>query len=142
MAHYNKCIFIGNLGKDPEVRQTQDGKDIASISIGVTESWKDKASGERKSKTEWVRVVLFGSSATFTKDYLKKGSLVQVEGSFQTRKWTDKQGVEKYTSEIVVQGFKGGIQSLGSKSDKQENASNIQDDSPILDEDLNNDIPF
>ncbi len=102
----NKCAFIGNLGKDPEIRSTQDGREIASISLGVSDSWKDKATGERKSRTEWVRVTIFSEGLVkVVKSYLHKGSKIYIEGQMQTRKWVDKDGVDKYTTEIILQGF-------------------------------------
>jgi single-strand DNA-binding protein len=102
----NKVILIGNLGRDPEVRRTQDGKPIANLAIATSESWRDKATGERKEKTEWHRVVIFSEGlAKIAEQYLKKGSKVYLEGSLQTRKWQDKDGVEKYSTEVVLQGF-------------------------------------
>jgi single-strand DNA-binding protein len=112
----NKVILVGNLGKDPEVRHTQDGKPIVNITIATSENWRDKATGERKEKTEWHRVVIFNENiAKVAEQYLKKGSSVYIEGSLQTRKWTDKDGVEKYTTEIVLQNFNGNLTMLGSK---------------------------
>ena len=99
----NKVILVGNLGRDPEVRNTQDGREIANLAIATSESWKDKNSGERKEKTEWHRVVIFNEGLVkVAKSYLKKGSKVYIEGSLQTRKWTDKDGQEKYSTEIVL----------------------------------------
>ena len=112
----NKVILVGNLGKDPEVRHTQDGKAIVNFSLATTESWRDKGSGERKEKTEWHRVVIFNENiAKVAEQYLKKGSSVYVEGSLQTRKWTDKDGAEKFTTEIVLQNFNGNLTMLGGK---------------------------
>ena len=112
----NKVILVGNLGKDPEVRHTQDGKAIVSFSIATTESWRDKSSGERKEKTEWHRIVVFNEGiAKVAEQYLKKGSSVYIEGQLQTRKWADKDGVEKYTTEIVLQNYGGTLTMLGSK---------------------------
>ena len=101
----NKVIIIGNCGKDPEVRTMQNGSKVANLSLATSESWKDKATGERKEKTEWHRVVVFGALADIVERYVKKGSKVYVSGSLQTRKWTDKDGADKYTTEIVLQGF-------------------------------------
>ena len=102
----NKVILVGNLGKDPEIRRTQDGRPIANLSVATSESWKDKNTGERKEKTEWHRVVIFSEGlAKVAEQYLKKGSKVYLEGALQTRKYTDAQGVEKYSTEIVLQGF-------------------------------------
>lgn len=100
MASVNKVILIGNLGRDPETRYTADGAAITNITIATSENWKDKATGERQEKTEWHRVVFFGRLAEIAGEYLKKGKQVYIEGSLTTRKWTDKDGVEKYTTEI------------------------------------------
>src|SRR6478672_2230754 len=102
----NKVILIGNLGKDPEIRRTQDGRPIANLSVATSESWRDKATGERKEKTEWHRVVIFNEGlCKIAEQYLKKGAKVYLEGALQTRKWTDQSGVEKYSTEVVLQGF-------------------------------------
>ncbi|MCP3370729.1 single-stranded DNA-binding protein [Bradyrhizobium cajani] len=102
----NKVILVGNLGKDPEIRRTQDGRPIANLSVATSETWRDKATGERKEKTEWHRVVIFNEGlAKVAEQYLKKGAKVYVEGALQTRKWTDQSGVEKYSTEVVLQGF-------------------------------------
>ena len=100
MASVNKCIFIGNLGKDPEMKYTASGEAICNFSIACTESWKDKQTGEKKEQTEWVRISFFGKLAEICGQYLKKGSQVYIEGSMRTRKWTDKDGQERYTTEI------------------------------------------
>jgi len=102
----NKVILIGNLGADPEIRRTQDGRPIANLRVATSESWRDKATGERREKTEWHRVVIFSEPlCKIVEQYLKKGSKVYLEGALQTRKWTDQQGVEKYSTEVVLQGF-------------------------------------
>ncbi|MGY8704791.1 single-stranded DNA-binding protein [Bradyrhizobium sp. 18BD] len=102
----NKVILVGNLGKDPEIRRTQDGRPIANLSIATSETWRDKNSGERKEKTEWHRVVIFNEGlCKVAEQYLKKGAKVYIEGALQTRKWTDQSGVEKYSTEVVLQGF-------------------------------------
>ena len=102
----NKVILVGNLGKDPEIRRTQDGRPIANLSVATSESWRDKATGERKEKTEWHRVVIFNEGlCKVAEQYLKKGAKVYIEGALQTRKWTDQAGVEKYSTEVVLQGF-------------------------------------
>jgi single-strand DNA-binding protein len=99
----NKVILVGNLGKDPEIRRTQDGRPIANLSVATSESWRDKATGERKEKTEWHRVVIFNEGlCKIAEQYLKKGAKVYLEGALQTRKWTDKDGVEKYSTEVVL----------------------------------------
>ena len=109
----NKVILVGNLGKDPEIRRTQDGRPIASLSIATSESWRDKATGERKEKTEWHRVVIFNEGlAKVAEQYLKKGAKVYVEGQLQTRKWTDQSGAEKYSTEVVLQGFNSNLTML------------------------------
>lgn len=102
----NKVILIGNLGKDPEIRRTQDGRPIANLTVATSETWRDKNTGERKEKTEWHRVVIFNEGlCKVVEQYVKKGSKVYIEGALQTRKWTDQQGVEKYSTEVVLQGF-------------------------------------
>jgi single-strand DNA-binding protein len=102
----NKVILIGNLGADPEIRHTQGGRAIANLRVATSDSWRDKTSGERREKTEWHRVVIFNENlAKIAEQYLKKGSKVYLEGSLQTRKWEDQQGQERYTTEVVLQGF-------------------------------------
>lgn len=101
MASVNKVILVGNLGRDPEVRYSPDGAAISNFSIATTDSWRDKATGEKKEATEWHRIVFFGKTAEIAAQYLKKGSAVYVEGALRTRKWTDKEGQERYTTEIV-----------------------------------------
>lgn len=112
----NKVILIGNLGKDPEIRRTQDGRPIANLSVATSESWRDKNTGERREKTEWHRVVIFNEQlCKIVEQYLKKGSKVYLEGSLQTRKWTDQQGVEKYSTEVVLQGFNAQLTMLDTR---------------------------
>ena len=102
----NKVILIGNLGRDPEIKQMPSGSSLANLSIATSETWRDKASGERKEKTEWHRVVIFNEGlCKVAEQYLKKGAKVYIEGALQTRKWTDQSGVEKYSTEVVLQGF-------------------------------------
>lgn len=114
----NKVILVGNLGKEPEIRTTQDGKEIATLSLATSESWKDKHTGERKERSEWHRVILFNDHlARIAKEYLHKGSKVYVEGQLQTRKWTDKDGQEKYSTEVVLQGFNATLVLLDSKQE-------------------------
>jgi single-strand DNA-binding protein len=115
MAGVNKVIILGNLGKDPEVRFMPNGGGVANLTIATSETWKDKQTGEQKEKTEWHRVVMFGKLAEIAGEYLKKGSKVYIEGSLQTRKWTNQQGQDQYTTEIVVQGFNGTMQMLDSR---------------------------
>jgi len=113
----NKVILVGNLGKDPEIRRTQDGRPIANLSIATSESWRDKATGERKEKTEWHRVVIFNEGlCKVAEQYLKKGAKVYIEGQLQTRKWTDQSGVEKYSTEVVLQGFNSNLTMLDGRS--------------------------
>ena len=102
----NKVILIGNLGKDPEVRRTQDGRPIVNLSVATSDTWRDKATGERREKTEWHRVVIFNEGlCRVAEQYLKKGSKVYLEGSLQTRKWQDQSGQDRYSTEVVLQGF-------------------------------------
>lgn len=118
MASVNKVILVGNLGRDPEVRHTQDSKPIVNLSLATSETWKDRNTGERKERSEWHRVVIFNEGlAKIAEQYLKKGSTVYIEGQLQTRKWTDKDGSDKYTTEIVLQNFRGELVMLGGKSD-------------------------
>jgi single-strand DNA-binding protein len=112
----NKVILVGNLGRDPEIRSMPNGDRIANLSIATSEQWRDKSSGERKEKTEWHRVVVFNDNIVkVVENYVKKGSTVYIEGALQTRKWTDKDGVEKYSTEIVVGKFKGELTMLGGR---------------------------
>jgi single-strand DNA-binding protein len=113
----NKVILIGNLGKDPEIRTLGSGDRVANLRIATSETWRDKASGERKEKTEWHQVVIFNENIVkVAENYLKKGSTVYVEGALQTRKWTDAQGVEKYSTEIVLQGFNSTLTMLDGRA--------------------------
>jgi len=124
----NKVILVGNLGKDPEIRSFQNGGRVASFSIATSESWKDKTSGERKEKTEWHRIsVLNENLVGIVERYLKKGSKVYLEGQLETRKWTDKEGQEKYTTEVVLRPFRGELTMLDGKRD---GASLGGDDAP------------
>jgi len=118
MASVNKVILIGNLGRDPEIRSTQDGTKIANLSLATSESWKDKNTGERREKSEWHRVVIFGPLAEIAEKYLRKGSKVYVEGQIQTRKWTDQSGQDKYTTEIVLQRYRGELVMLDGKPEQ------------------------
>jgi single-strand DNA-binding protein len=104
----NKVILIGNLGADPEIRRTQDGRPIANLRLATSDSWKDKTTGERKEKTEWHRVVIFNENlCRIAEQYLKKGSKVYIEGALQTRKWQDQSGQDRYSTEVVLQNFRG-----------------------------------
>ncbi|HDV5593641.1 TPA: single-stranded DNA-binding protein [Vibrio cholerae] len=115
----NKVILIGHLGQDPEVRYMPNGGAVANITIATSDSWRDKATGEQREKTEWHRVVIFGKLAELAGEYLRKGSQVYIEGQLQTRKWQDQQGQDRYTTEVVVQDFKGSMQMLGSRTQGQ-----------------------
>lgn len=114
----NKVILIGNLGAEPDIKRTQDGRPIANLSIATSESWRDKNSGERREKTEWHRVVIFNEGlCKIAESYLKKGSKVYIEGALQTRKWTDQSGQDKYSTEVVLQGFNGNLTMLDGRSE-------------------------
>jgi single-strand DNA-binding protein len=119
----NRVIIIGNLGKDPEVRYTQDGKAVASLTVATSESWKDQQ-GQVQEKTEWHRISIFGKLAEIAGEYLKKGSQAYFEGKLQTRKWTNKEGQDQYTTEIVLDPFNGIMQMLGGKSDNSGHVNN------------------
>ncbi|HDM8093435.1 TPA: single-stranded DNA-binding protein [Yersinia enterocolitica] len=148
MAGVNRVILIGNLGQDPEIRYLPNGGAVANLSLGVSEQWKDKATGEKKQKTEWCRVVLFGKLAEVAGEYLRKGSQVYIEGALQTRKWQDQSGQDRYTTEVVVnvggmmqmlgskQGDTQGTQSQGRQSQKQQSSgkSTEQSEPPMFDE--------
>jgi single-strand DNA-binding protein len=114
----NKVILVGNLGKDPDVRRTNAGDPVVNLSLATSESWRDKTSGERKEKTEWHRVVIFNENiAKVAEQYLRKGAKIYVEGQLQTRKWTDKDGAERYSTEVVLQRFRGELVMLDSRGD-------------------------
>ena len=133
----NKAILIGYLGKDPEVRSFQNGGRAANFSIATSESWKDKESGERKERTEWHRVsILSDGLVTVAEKYLAKGAKVYVEGKLETRKWTDRDGIERYTTEIVLRPYSGELILLDRKDDAPatEAAPDIEDESPAADE--------
>jgi single-strand DNA-binding protein len=150
----NRVTLIGRLGKDPEVRHTQSGKPIVSLNLATTDSWKDKASGEKKEKTVWHRVVIFNEGlAKVAEQYLSKGSLVYIEGSIDNRKYTDKDGVEKSISEIVLQAFNGTLVMLGDKGGGSRNSDDHDggggDQAPpakakakSYDSDLDDSVPF
>lgn len=123
----NKVTLIGNVGQDPEIRATQDGREIANFSLATTENWKDKNTGERQSKTEWHRIVVFSQGLVgVIKNYVKKGSKLYIEGALQTRKWTDKSGIEKYTTEIILQNYNSNLQMLDSRN-SQDSSQGIED---------------
>lgn len=123
----NKVILVGNLGSDPEIRRLQSGEPVANLRIATSESWRDRQTGERKDKVEWHSVVIFNENlAKVAEQYLKKGAKVYVEGQLQTRKWTDQQGNDKYTTEIVLQKFRGELQMLDSRNDGQQQRQSQQ----------------
>ena len=139
----NKVQLIGSLGADPEIRRTQDGRAIANLRIATSETWKDKATGERKEKTEWHRVVIFNEGlCRVAEQYLKKGSKVYVEGALQTRKWTDKDGVEKYSTEVVLQGFGSQLTMLDSKAKTEGGDTGRAPAKTPVGRDMDDEIPF
>ena len=149
----NKVTLVGNLGRDPEVRAMQNGDKIVQLSIATSDRWKDKSSGEQRERTEWHRVVIFNDAlGKIAEQYLKKGSTVYLEGQLQTRKWTDQQsGQEKYTTEVVLQRYRGELTLLGSRSENQIsndqqndqiNQSNQVSMSDDIASDLDDEIPF
>lgn len=145
MASLNKACLIGHLGNDPEVRSTQDGREIASFSLATSETWKDKHTGERKSKTEWHKIVVFNEGLVkVIKSYIKKGSKLYLEGQILTRKWTDRDGIERYTTEIVLQNFGGVLTILDSRKDSQDTPSQHDQAKAngYVPEELNDEIPF
>jgi single-strand DNA-binding protein len=146
MASVNKAILVGNVGKDPEIRRTQDGRPIANLSVATSESWKDKATGERKEKTEWHRVCVFNEGlCRVVEQYVKKGSKLYIEGQIQTRKWTDKDGVEKYSTEIVLQGFNATLTMLDGKTGQSGDDAPPQSRKPEMagaPRDMDDEIPF
>jgi single-strand DNA-binding protein len=136
----NRVILVGNLGRDPEVRHTQDGKPIVNLNLATSETWRDRTSGDRKERTEWHRVVIFNEKlAEVAQKYLRKGSKVYLEGALQTRKWTDQSGAEKYTTEVILQNFRGELTMLDTRSEgePQESAP-----APQGGGDLDDTIPF
>ena len=149
----NKVLLIGRLGADPEIKQMVNGKSVARFSLATSNTWKDKNTGEKKEKTEWHRVVIFNEGlANVVKQYLKKGSQVYIEGQLSTRKWRDeKAGQDKYSTEVVLQGFNSSLTMLGGKSAGQDNFSQTSNDSALPDDsstslnkdkDLDDEIPF
>lgn len=153
----NKVILVGNLGRDPEIRTTQSGDKIANLSVATSESWNDRQTGERRERTEWHRVVIFGRVAEIAEQYLRKGSKVYVEGSLQTRKWQDQSGQDRYSTEVVLQRFRGDLQMLdraGDAESRNRDYGGYEDrdrsigsgrsaaPAPALGSDLDDDIPF
>jgi len=143
----NKVILVGNLGKDPETRRMTSGDPIVTFSLATSENWRDKVSGERKEKTEWHRVVIFNKNlAEVAEKYLRKGSKVYVEGSLQTRKWTDKDGAEKYTTEVVLQNFRGELTMLDTRGEGggggRERVGASEAPASFQREEMDDEIPF
>lgn len=149
----NKVFLLGHLGKDPEVKHSGSGTKIVNFPVATSESWKDKASGQRKEKTEWHRVVIFNPNlADIAEKYLRKGSKVYLEGALQTRKWTDNSGSERYSTEVVLGNFKGELTLLDSKGDSPATGGGYAskdnpdkggwDSSPAVPQDFDDDIPF
>ena len=139
MSTVNKCILIGNLGQAPDIRHTQDGKAIANLSVATSEHWTDKNTGERREKTEWHRVVIFGPLAQIAEKYLRKGSKVYLEGKLQTRKWQDKEGRDRWTTEVVLQGPQAVLIMLdGKPRDERPAEPEPQQDAP----DYDSEMPF
>ena len=148
----NKVMLIGNLGNDPEVRSTQDGRSLCTFSIATTESWKDKNSGERRDKTEWHRIVIFNEGlVSVVQQYLKKGANVYIEGQLSTRKWKDEtSGQDRYSTEVVLQGFNSSLTMLDSRNSKSENSNLVTENKSSLpndnlnqdNSDLDDEIPF
>ena len=125
----NKVILVGNLGRDPEVRTTQDGSKIVNLSLATSERWKDRNSGEQRERTEWHRVVIFNENlGRIAEQYLRKGSNCYIEGQLQTRKWTDQQGSEKYTTEVVLQRYRGELTLLGGRGESAMGDGGFGDD--------------
>lgn len=149
----NKVTLIGNVGSDPVIRNTNDGKEIASFSVATSESWKDKVTGEKKDKTEWHRITVFSEGLVrVIKSYVKKGSKIYIEGQLQTRKWTDSENQERYTTEVVLQNFnsslilldsKGGDSSFGDNNSNNFSQNNSSKNPPNFDNsELDDEIPF
>ena len=140
----NKVTLLGNLGQDPEIRTTQGGKELASFSLATSETWKDKASGEKKTKSEWHKVVIFNDNlVNLVKNYTQKGSKIYLEGKLQTRDWQDKDGNKKYTTEIILNGFESKIVLLDNKEDNKPKMSETDDKAfKEADNSLDDEIPF
>lgn len=137
MSSVNKAIIVGNLGADPEIRTMPSGDKVANLSVATSEKWKDKTTGERKEKTEWHRVSVFGNLAEICEKYLKKGSKVYLEGQIETRKWQDQSGADRYSTEIVLRGFNSTLTMLDSRGESQPQQPAQQ---PV--DDMDDDIPF
>ena len=146
MAGVNKVILVGNLGRDPEVRRTTNGDAVVNFTLATSENWRDKATGERKERTEWHRIVIFNENlAKVAEQYLRKGSKVYIEGQLSTRKWTDKEGNEKYTTEVVLNRFRGELQMLDSRGDGGGARASVGADEPARSferAELDDEMPF
>ena len=144
----NKVLLLGRLGADPEIKQMVNGKNVARLSLATSQNWKDKNTGEKKQKTEWHRVVIFNEGLVkVVQQYLKKGSQVYIEGQLSTRKWKDeKSGLDKYSTEVVLQGYNSSLTMLGGRSEIENNNQNIssspKDEAPSIPNDLDDEIPF
>ena len=144
----NKVLLIGRLGADPDIKQMVNGKNIARLSLATSQSWKDKNTGEKKQKTEWHRVVIFNEGlVNVVQQYLKKGSQVYIEGQLSTRKWKDEQsGLDKYSTEVVIQGYNSSLTMLGGRGGPENNVQNIdsstKDEPSTTSSDLDDEIPF
>jgi len=140
----NKVTLIGNVGRDPEIRSTQDGREIATITLATSDSWKDKSTGERREKTEWHKVVVFSEGlVNIIKNYVKKGSKLYIEGSLQTRKWVDNAGAERYTTEVVLQNFNSSLLMLDGRNSGGDNFSSENGSgSNFVAEEIDDEIPF
>lgn len=139
----NRVILLGNVGKDPEIRATKSGKEIANLTLATSESWRDKSTGQRESRTEWHTIVIFSEGLVgIVKNYVKKGSKIYVEGSLQTRKWTDKAGNDKYTTEVVLQGFGSTLQLLNKREDSAQEAHTEAKGNAYVEDDDEETIPF
>ena len=151
MAGINKVILVGNLGAKPEVKYASNGNAISNLSVATSESWTDKSTGQKQERTEWHRVSLFGKLAEIAGQYLDKGSKVYVEGKLQTRKYTDKDGIERWTTDVVVSGFNGTLQMLDRRDDSSSSAPSenvtVKDQTepsitPVSKDEFEDDIPF
>ena len=144
----NKVLLIGRLGADPEIKQMVNGKSVARISLATSQNWKDKNTGEKKEKTEWHRIVVFNEGlVNVIQQYLKKGAQIYVEGQLSTRKWKDEQtGQDKYSTEVVIQGYNSSLTMLGGGNQNnipsQDTKKNFDDNSQVVQNDLDDDIPF
>jgi len=133
----NKCIIVGNLGKDPEIRSLQSGVRVCNLSVATSESWKDKTTGERKEKSEWHRVVVFNENLIqVAEKYLRKGSKVYIEGALETRKWTDQSGQDKYSTEVVIKQFRGELTMLDGRSEAGSGAQSNSPSNEIADDQI------